>query len=300
MIVIAFGDVKPHEVGSVMQIVQALRSRAFPLEPAQVVEPATPKLLPAPAEGVEKCGARNAECGVSNAKIAKDTKECEGEASSQQSEVSSGGKCGVQSAECVDGREIIRPVNVNVVVNTANVNAEKTGSGLPNDNAETVGNLDTIRKHTDLLPGILDKVEATPQRTAGLLGGHGRRKFHTFGNVVEEGFSASAHFTNLCWGDKRYVIRRCAAVIVEALYIVLRVYDLPGLGQNEVFAQVYGADKKKWPSGNARIQNFFRRGDAKRLWDDGLIGHDGKGNFHLNLKERTGAADRVFDRMDRA
>ena len=38
----------------------------------------------------------------------------------------------------------------------------------------------------------------------------------------------------------KYVIRRSAAVIVEALYIVLRVYELPGLGQNEIFAQING------------------------------------------------------------
>ena len=250
MIVIAFGDVKPHEVGSVLQVVQALRSRAFPLEPA-LVEPEPPsKLLPAPA-GVVPGTADSAPRGDP------------------------------------------RPVNVNVVVNTG----EQPGRSPPKDGAETAGQaaaaLDTIRKHTDLLPGILDTVEATPRRTAGLLGGHGRRKFHTFGNVIEDGFSASAHFTNLTWGEKKYVIRRSAAVIVEALYIVLKVYELPGLGQNEVFAQIYGSDKKKWPSGNVRIQNFFRRGDAKRLWDDGLIGHDGKGSFHLNLKDIpsvTGAA----------
>ena len=57
--------------------------------------------------------------------------------------------------------------------------------------------------------------------------------------------------------------------------------------QDEVFAQIYGADKKNWPSGKTRIQNFFRQNDAKRLWDDGCIVHDGKGNFHLNIKIHT-------------
>jgi hypothetical protein len=114
-----------------------------------------------------------------------------------------------------------------------------------------------------------------------------RKKLKVYGTVVEDGFSASAHFTNLTWGDKHYVIRRSAAMIVQVLYMVLKCYGLPGFTQNEVFAQVYGSDKKNWPSADVRIQNFFRRGDAKRLWDDGLVGHDGKGNFHLNIKIHT-------------
>ena len=83
------------------------------------------------------------------------------------------------------------------------------------------------------------------------------------------------------------MIRQTAAVIIETLYIAQKTLDLPGLGQEEVFAQVYGADKKKWPSAGVRIQHFFRTGDAKRLWDDGCIGHDGKGNYHLNVKILT-------------
>jgi hypothetical protein len=275
MIVIAFGDVQPHEVGKVNQIIQGLRLPVCPVEPVLVkVEP--PKLLSAVAGelpggggGEEKCGARNAECGV------------EGDSGHSRAEAQRRGV----------GSESNRPVNVNVVVNNATVTGEKSGTGLPKDIAETIGQsvaaMDTIRKHTQLLPGILDKVESTPLRTAVLLKEGSRQKLRVFGTVVEDGFSASAHFTNLTWGDKQYVIRRSAAMIIQALYMVLKSYGLPGFTQDEVFAQVYGSDRRNWPSGNVRIQNFFRRGDAKRLWDDGLIAHDGKGNFHLNVKIHT-------------
>ena len=61
MVIIAIGDVKSHEVGTVLQIVQALRVRGIPVESAPV-EPASPKLLPAAVAGlqVEKCGVSTA------------------------------------------------------------------------------------------------------------------------------------------------------------------------------------------------------------------------------------------------
>ena len=186
-------------------------------------------------------------------------------------------------------------VNVNVLGNGGGGEARDAERGMRSANAgesraEAQGRredgkaLAAIRKKTDLIPRLVKKVDATPERTAALVKGSERRRLRTAGTVVEKDFSASAHFTNIRWRGRQYVIRRAAALIVEALYIALKTYGLPGLTQKEVFAQVYGADKKKWPSASVRIQNFFRKGDAKRLWDAGCIGHDGKGSFHLNVK----------------
>ena len=187
-----------------------------------------------------------------------------------------------------------RPVAANTAVAvssaTAAVKAGKQASRVGEKDVATRTDdsiLDAIRKHTDLIPKILEKVDGTPFSTAALLKGSIRQKLGTLGTVSEDGFSASAHFTNIAWGGKQYVIRQTAAVIVETLFIGQKTFGLPGMHQEEVFAQVYTTDKKKWPSGKTRIQNFFRNGDAKRLWDDGLIGHDGKGNFHLNIKIHT-------------
>jgi len=151
----------------------------------------------------------------------------------------------------------------------------------------TVDGLHEIKEQTHLLKTVLQNVEDTPQRTAALLRGTIKQKLGTFGNVIEENFAASAHFTNINWRGEKFVIRRTAAVIIETLYIAQKSCALPGLHQEEVFAQVYTADKRKWPSTKVRIQNFFRTGDAKRLWDSGLLSHDGKGNFSLTLKLHT-------------
>ena len=187
-----------------------------------------------------------------------------------------------------------RPVAANtavaVISATAAVKAGKQASRAGATDVATRTDdsiLEAIRKHTDLIPKILEKVDGTPFSTAALLKGSIRQKLGTLGTVSEDGFSASAHFTNISWGGKQYVIRQTAAVIVETLFIGQKTFGLPGMHQEEVFAQVYTTDKKKWPSGKTRIQNFFRKGDAKRLWDDGLIGHDGKGSFHLNIKIHT-------------
>lgn len=143
---------------------------------------------------------------------------------------------------------------------------------------------ENLSQHTAL---IMEKVEAQSMKTAAMLRGTIKRRLGTLGIVVEADFAASPHFTNLTWRGNQYVLRQTAAVIIETLYIVQKHYGLPALHQEEVFAHVYGSNKKKWPSGKTRIQNFFRENDAKRLWQDGLIGHDGKGNFHLNLKIHT-------------
>ena len=144
-----------------------------------------------------------------------------------------------------------------------------------------------IRKNTALIPDILQEVKTTPLKTAALLGGANKPKLGNLGTVVEEDFTASPHFTNITWRGNKYVLGQNAARIIEALYIAQKHYGIPGMHQNEVFGQVYGSNKKNWPSGNTRIQNFFRQNDAKRLWTDGCIDHDGKGNFHLNIKIHT-------------
>jgi hypothetical protein len=184
-----------------------------------------------------------------------------------------------------------RPLNVHVNVVNQSVTGEKSGGAAAKEAEERIKEtgaaLEMIRQQTELLPGILDKVEATPQRTVTLLEVQGRQKVGPSGNVVEEAFTASAHFTNLCWEGRQYVLRGKAAAIIEALYLARKVYELPGFQQDEVFGQIYGGDKKKWPAGNARIQNFFRLGDAKRLWDDGFVRHDGRGNFWLDVKIHT-------------
>ena len=144
-----------------------------------------------------------------------------------------------------------------------------------------------FKKNIKMIPEILQKVESGPQKTAALVQGNGKRRLGTPGTVVEEDFIASAHFTNITWRKNQYVLRQKAAVIIETLYITQKSLGLPGMHQDEVFAQIYGADKKNWPSSKTRIQNFFRQNDAKRLWDDGCIAHDGKGNFHLNIKIHT-------------
>jgi len=138
-----------------------------------------------------------------------------------------------------------------------------------------------------LIPQLLRKVDEIPLRTAALIKCAPRGRYGTLGTVQEPDFTATANFTNLEWQGRSYVLRQRAAVIIETLYIAQKSYGLSGMHQEELFSQVFSSDKKRWPSSNARIQNFFRHGDAKRLWDDGFIDHDGKGNFHLTPKIHT-------------
>ena len=166
MFVIGIGDVKSHEVGDVIEILQALRLRGLPRAPAPVVPepprllPAPVKQLPAPAEGVStdgadvmvKGGTRNSECGAT------DFADC------------ADGKV-VGLAAGADGREKVQPVTVNVM----NVlgNGGKSGSGGSRGGRGDRGGhgktLAAIRKKTDLIPGLVDMVDATPGRTAALV-----------------------------------------------------------------------------------------------------------------------------------
>jgi hypothetical protein len=143
MVVIAFGDVKPHEVGSVIQIVQALRAKAFSVEAADV-ESEPPKSLPAPAGeapapaggvpgaseggprsearpvnvhvnvvnnhgtggavGNADCGARNGECGSENdPQIGAESRRL-GDAS--RGGVEARGREGTDRADSADGHEV--------------------------------------------------------------------------------------------------------------------------------------------------------------------------------------------------
>lgn len=174
----------------------------------------------------------------------------------------------------------------------SNVPSPPTGHGSQgSQNAATLEAIHTVAKgikqNTDMIPDLIQMQEAIPSRTAAMLRGTIKQRLGTLGTVAEEDFTASPHFTNLSWRKNQYVLRGSAAIIIETLYIAQKHYGIPGMHQDEIFAQVYGSNKNEWPSNNTRIQNFFRTGDAKRLWDDGLMGHDGKGNFHLNLKIHT-------------
>ncbi len=139
----------------------------------------------------------------------------------------------------------------------------------------------------ETLDSLFQLMKHVPRETARLLKGSIRQKFGSFGTVDEGEFRSSSLFRNISWCDNQYTISKNAAQIIETLYIAHRSHKLPSLSQNEVFVQIFTADTKKWPAGKPRIQNYFRSGDAKRLWDDGFIGHDNKGNFHLNIKIHT-------------
>lgn len=154
------------------------------------------------------------------------------------------------------------------------------------------GNIDTrsedaSKMNSDKFADLAKKLDENPMRVAAMVRGSVRKKLGNLGTVSEDDFTASPHFTNLVWRGTQYVLKKNAAAITEALFIAQKCYGLPGLHQEEIFSEVYGSNKKNWPSKNIRIQNLFRTGDAKRLWDDGCIGHDGKGNFHLNIKIHT-------------
>lgn len=144
-----------------------------------------------------------------------------------------------------------------------------------------------IKKQTERIPELLESIEKIPGRTHALLNHKIGKRIGHLGFVTRGTFSASPHFKNITLDGTAFVLGKTPAVIIETLYIAQMEAMLPGMTQAEVFGQAFGADKKKWPSRNPRIQNYFRTGDAKRLWATGFITHDGKGNFSLNLKVHT-------------
>lgn len=138
---------------------------------------------------------------------------------------------------------------------------------------------------TSMIQQLRDDVRQIPRRTSNLLSGSAKRRLRIPGVVTEDGFSASAHFRNIHWRGRKYTLEKTAAIIIETLYIASRNMQLPGLTNDEIFAQAYGSDVSKWPAKDARVQDYFRKGDAKRLQDDGFIYHNGKANFFLQLPE---------------
>ncbi len=130
-------------------------------------------------------------------------------------------------------------------------------------------------------------IDDIPRTTTALLQGTVKKRLGKLGIVHEENFTASPHFASISWRGCSYILGKNAAIIIEALYIIQKYHELPSYNQNELFAQIYGSNKKNWPSTGARIQNFFRTGDAKRLWKDGFIAHNGKGSFFITGKIHT-------------
>lgn len=105
--------------------------------------------------------------------------------------------------------------------------------------------------------------------------------------IKEKEFIASEEFSSLNWiaQKKQYLIKGKAKIILEELYRAQKA-GLPGLHQRELASAIYSYNEYKWRKGRVRVQYFFRTSDAKRLWRDGFITHDGKGIFHLNTPIR--------------
>lgn len=103
------------------------------------------------------------------------------------------------------------------------------------------------------------------------------------GDARGDGFVASPNYANVVWRGRTYLLGKGAARIVGALHAAQRDRKLPGLHQDELLEEIYGSDKRKWPSRETRVRNFFRSGGAKALWVDGCVAHDGRGHFRLNV-----------------
>jgi len=132
-----------------------------------------------------------------------------------------------------------------------------------------------------LIPSLTEKVDRTPQNTVALLSGATKKRMRAAGAVVEKTFTASHHYRSINWQGRTYTLEINAAKIVEALHDAHSSLGQASLHQKEIISRAYGSYLNKWPSRSSRVQNFFRTGDAKRLWDDGFIDHDCKGNFWL-------------------
>ena len=144
-----------------------------------------------------------------------------------------------------------------------------------------------IKRNTDLIPSLVEKVDRTPARVAAMVVDRPKRSPRIAGQVVDEHFTATAHFKNINWQGHTYTLKKNAAIVIESIYLNHTNLGTPAMHQDEIFAQVYGSNKKKWPTQKPRIQSFFRYSDAKRLWGDGFIGHDGKGSYFLAPKKHT-------------
>lgn len=105
-------------------------------------------------------------------------------------------------------------------------------------------------------------------------------------DVPEAEFVASEGFTNITWRGQQYVLNGRASTVIEALSGA-QEKGLRGLHQREIASVVYSDDRGGGDPVTPRAQNLFRRGDAKRLWDQKFLQHDGKGNFWLTAKIHT-------------
>ncbi len=138
----------------------------------------------------------------------------------------------------------------------------------------------------EALRDLRDEVREAPRRTASLLSGSDKKRIRLKHQVSEDDFVANSRFRNINWQGRSYHLGKVQASIVQHLYNANRAHALSGMSKDELFAEVFQTkDKRKWSSTETRVQNYFRYGDAKRLWDDGLIGHNKRGNYFLNLPE---------------
>ncbi len=127
----------------------------------------------------------------------------------------------------------------------------------------------------------LDRIVATAE----LISKVSSRQMKKACAIVEDEFTASQHFRSINWKGRQYTLPPNAAKIIEALHDAHRSLQLPSLHQNEIFGRAFGPDIKDWPSSKTRVQYYFRKNDPKALWDEGLLSHDNKGNFWLNLPD---------------
>ena len=90
-------------------------------------------------------------------------------------------------------------------------------------------------------------------------------------------FFASENYTTIRWKGEIFRLHK-SSIIVEALDRARKVEGLDRLHKRELCSEFYS--KGKAPE-RFRVQDYFRTGDAKKLWDAGFIRHDGRGSFWL-------------------
>lgn len=95
-----------------------------------------------------------------------------------------------------------------------------------------------------------------------------------------EEFLASEDFRTIKRKNEEYELSGSAGEIIQRLCWAQQE-GLPRLHHKEIFSAMWDDVARK-----RRVQNYFRTGDAKRLWDAGLLDHDGKGNFRLSTTHR--------------
>lgn len=93
---------------------------------------------------------------------------------------------------------------------------------------------------------------------------------------------ASKDYQSLSWDGHKYQLRsRNQGAIIEYLYEQFKA-ESSSLHQAVIIEEALG---EKVGNSRKRLDSFFRTGEAKRLWDDGLIRADGDGFFSLNISE---------------